>query len=68
VGTAFNPGWNANAIYIPMDRLALNGHDQWRELHRATIWDPNRMDIVDYLKVIHELLHSSEYIGVLRAA
>ncbi len=72
VGLAFNPGWNPApgtfAMYIPMDRFAILGHDQWRVQHEATIWDPSRMTIVDYLKVIHDLLHSSEYSGTRRAA
>ena len=72
VATAFNPAWQPrpgiHAIYIPMDRTAIEGHDQWHQLHPALIWDPTRMTIVDYLKVIHELLHSSQYSGVRRAA
>lgn len=68
VGIAFNPGWNATAIYHPIDRIALEGHDGWRTQDPGRIWDPARMDVVDYLKVIHELLHSSEYSGIRRAA
>lgn len=72
VGMAFNPGWNPApgvfAIYVPMDRLALAGHDHWREQHPASLWDPRNSQIVDYLKVIHDLLHSSEYSGTRRAA
>ncbi len=64
---AFNPGWNSAAIYIPCDRLAISGHDAWRDQHAAYVWDPTK-DIVDYLKVVHELLHSADYAGVRRAA
>ena len=68
VATAFNPGWKPNAIYIAMDRLAIEGHEAWRIQHPGLIWDPSRMTIVDYLKVIYELLHSSQYTGIVRAA
>lgn len=72
VATVFNVGWvpspNVHALYHPIDRLALVGHDNWRTQDPASIWDPSRMDIVDYLKVIHELLHSPEYSGIRRAA
>lgn len=72
VGVVFNPGWmpssNLRAIYHPMDRLALVGHDNWRTNDPSSIWDPSRMDIVDYLKVLHDLLHSAHYTGLRRAA
>jgi hypothetical protein len=68
----FNPSWmpatNVHALYHPMDRLALVGHDTWRVQDPGGVWDPSRMDIVDYLQVIHELLHSTEYSGLRRAA
>jgi hypothetical protein len=67
VSLAFNPGWNENALYIPCDRLAIAGHDGWLEQHKAYLWNPSR-DICDYLRVIHDLLHSSGYTGVRRAA
>ena len=72
VTIVFNPSWmpapNVHALYHPMDRLALVGHDNWRSQDPGSIWDPSRMDIVDYLQVIHELLHSPEYSGLRRAA
>lgn len=71
VTTVFNPGWapdNLHALYHPMDRRALVGHTNWQTLDPGSIWDPSRMDIVDYLQVIHELLHSSEYSGLRRPA
>lgn len=72
VATVFNPNWKPRpgvyALYHPMDRLALVGHDNWRNEDPGSIWDPIRMDIVDYLKVIHDLLHSTEYSGVRRPA
>lgn len=67
VALAFNPDWNASAIYIPCDRVAIQGHDGWRDQHKAYLWDQTK-SIVDYLKVIHELLQSPGYSGVRRAA
>ena len=72
VAVVLNPGWrpsaNVHALYHPIDRHALVGHDNWRTQDPASSWDPSRMEIVDYLKVIHELLHSPLYEGVRRAA
>ncbi len=70
VEAVFNPGWkpnaDAHALYQPMDRLAVAGHTDWPAQDPASIWDPARMDIVDYLKVIHDLLHSPQFSGIRR--
>lgn len=72
VEAVFNPGWkpnpNGHALYHPIDRLAVVGHTEWSTQDPANIWDPSRMEIVDYLKVIHDLLHSSQYSGIRRAS
>lgn len=72
VATVFNSAWiptpGVHALYHPIDRLALVGHDNWRTQDPANVWDPSRMDIVDYLKVVHELLQSPQYSGIRRAA
>jgi len=59
---AFNPGVNAKAIYIPCDRVAIQGHDAWRAQHVSMIWSPAG-DITQYLRVLHELLNSGDYTG-----
>jgi hypothetical protein len=59
---AFNPGWNPQAIYIPCDRLAIQGHDGWRTKHPSMIWRPTG-DITQYLVVLYELLNSGDYTG-----
>ncbi len=72
VTTVFNPGWmpssGVHALYHPMDRLAIVGHDNWRAQDPSSIWDPSRMDIVDYLNVVHELLLCNDYAGIRSAA
>lgn len=61
---AFNPGWKSGqCLYLPCDRLAIEGHDPWRTQHPSLIWSPLR-DITQYLQVIYELLHSSDYSGL----
>jgi len=66
VPAAFNPGWKSGqALYLPCDRLAIEGHDPWRTQHPSMIWSPQR-DITQYLQVIHELLNSSDYSGLRR--
>jgi len=60
---AFNPSWNAQAIYIPCDRKAIQGHDPWLTRHPWLIWSPTG-DITQYLRVLHELLNSGDYTGV----
>ncbi len=64
VQAAFNPGWKDGiAIYIPCDRLAIAGHDQWPRLYPHMIWSPAR-DITQYLQIVHDLLNSTDYTGV----
>jgi hypothetical protein len=59
---AFNPDWRAEALYLPVDRLALEGHDVWREKHACYVWDA-ALDITQYLRVLHELLTDDSYAG-----
>jgi hypothetical protein len=66
VPAAFNPGWKSGqALYLPCDRLAIEGHDPWATQHPSMIWSPRR-DITQYLHVIYELLNSSDYSGLRR--
>ena len=59
---AFNPGWNPQALYLPCDRLAIQGHDAWITQHPSMIWRPTG-DITQYLFILYELLNSSDYTG-----
>jgi hypothetical protein len=64
VPLAFNPGWKSGqCLYLPCDRLAIEGHNAWRTRHPSLIWSPQR-DVTQYLQVIHELLNSSDYSGL----
>lgn len=60
---AFNPGWKGGiCLYLPCDRLSIQGHDGWRTQHPSMIWSANE-DITQYLRIIHDLLNSSDYTG-----
>ena len=64
VPLAFNPSWKAGqCLYLPCDRLSIEGHEPWRTQHPSLIWSPRR-DITQYLAVIYELLNSSDYTGL----
>jgi hypothetical protein len=64
---AFNPGWKDGAcLYIPCDRLSIEGHAGWHQEHPSLIWNPS-VGIVHYLRIVHELLNSGDY-GGRRAA
>lgn len=62
VPLAFNPNWNPQALYLPCDRLAMPGHDPWREQHPQMVWSPAG-DITQYIRIVHELLNSTDYTG-----
>jgi hypothetical protein len=67
VPLAFNPSWkNGACLYLPCDRLSVEGHANWYHEHPSLIWDP-RIGIVHYLRVLHDLLNSGDY-GGRRAA
>jgi hypothetical protein len=60
---AFNPAWNSGqCLYLPCDRLAIVGHDAWRNQHPTMIWS-SASNITLYLRIVHDLLNSSEYTG-----
>ena len=63
VSLAFNPSWKGGqCLYLPCDRLSIEGHDAWRSQHPSMIWSP-ASDITQYLRIVHDLLTSSDYSG-----
>jgi hypothetical protein len=58
----FNPGWCLHALYLPMDGVALQGHDEWLTKHSCYVWDAGK-DITQYLRVLHALLNEEAYTG-----
>ena len=64
VAHAFNPGWkDGTCLYLPCDRLSIEGHDGWRTQHPSMIWSPEG-DITQYLRIVYDLFHASSYTGV----
>jgi hypothetical protein len=60
---AFNPGWkNGSCLYLPCDRQSIEGHANWYQEHSSLIWDP-AAGIVHYLRIVHDLLNSGDYLG-----
>lgn len=63
VPKAFRTDWKGGiALYLPCDRVALEGHAKWRNQHPEMIWDPNG-DITQYLRIVHDLITSNDYTG-----
>ena len=60
---AFNPSWRPDAIYLPCDREAIQGHQSWVHQHPSLSWDPS-IGIVCYLRVLSDLLNSGDFQGV----
>lgn len=63
ITSVFKPSWKPNglyALYAPCDRLAMAGHDQWKQQHKDLWWKPS-FKIEKYLHYVHRLLNSSDY-------
>jgi hypothetical protein len=64
VALAFNPAWKGGqCLYLPCDRLSIEGHDPWHTQHPDMIWSPSD-DMTQYLRIVHDLLTSSDYTGI----
>lgn len=62
IALALRPDWQSgNALYIPCDRVTLNGHADWATQYPQLLWKPMR-GISHYLEVVHELLQSEGYV------
>ena len=65
VPSVFRPGWkNGQCLYIPCDRISIDGHSDWHSVHAHLIWKSSS-DITLYLDAIYELLNSNDYSGPL---
>ena len=63
VPKVFRPDWKGGrCLYLPCDRISMNGHPDWHSRHPHLIWKPSS-DITLYLDAIYELLNSSDYTG-----
>lgn len=67
VPSVFRFDWkHGHCLYLPCDRLSIEGHDQWRTQHPSRLWQPSR-GIICYLEQLYDLFHESDYSGVLGA-
>jgi hypothetical protein len=61
VSAVFRKEWkNGTALYLPCDRVTIEGHENWRTEMPSKIWRPS-VGIVHYLEFVHELLNSKDY-------
>jgi hypothetical protein len=68
VTAVFRTDWkNGSALYLPCDRESFTGHDNWRTEMPSKIWRPAD-GIVQYLELVHELLHCRDYAPPLGTA
>lgn len=60
----FRSDWlGGTALYIPCDRIAVQGHPDWPVQHAGDLWDPTK-DISHYLMYVHARLNEDAYIGL----
>jgi hypothetical protein len=60
IGQVFNPSWRTDALYMPLDRTAMAGHDAWGSQHPGSLWTPDS-SITRYLRFVRDLLTGEEY-------
>jgi len=64
VCAVFRPDWKQGlCLYLPCDRMSIQGHDDWRNQHPSRLWQAHR-GIICYLEQIYELFHQSDYSGI----
>lgn len=67
VSAVFRPDWkNGQCLYLPCDRLSIEGHSDWPAKYPSRLWKPGR-GIICYLEQIYDLFHHSDYTGVVSA-
>lgn len=68
VSAVFRTDWKSGtALYLPCDREGIAGHENWRHEMPSKIWRPAD-GIVQYLELVHELLHCRDYASPVGAA
>ncbi len=65
IPSIFRIAWKGGqCLYLPCDRMSIEGHDVWRTQHPSRLWQPSR-GIICYLEQLYDLFHQSDYSGVL---
>jgi hypothetical protein len=66
IKSIFRPDWKeGKCLYLPCDRIAMEGHDQWRAQYPNRLWQAGR-GIICYLEQIYDLFNQSGYSGICR--
>ncbi len=64
VKSVFRPEWKqGQCLYLPCDRMAIDGHDDWRHQHPNRLWQAAR-GLICYLEQIFELFNQNGYTGI----
>lgn len=67
VPSIFRSDWkNGHCLYLPCDRMSIEGHSNWINEHPTRLWQPDR-GLICYLEQIHDLFNQSDYTGVVGA-
>jgi hypothetical protein len=62
--SVFRRDWqDGRALYMPLDRISLNGHHDWPSQYPHLIWRPD-LGLVQYLAEVHRLLNTRGYHGI----
>ena len=66
VSSVFRPEWRqGQCLYLPCDRLSIEGHPNWCSDHPSRLWQPKR-GLICYLEQLHDLFFESDYSGLVR--
>lgn len=60
VSKVFNPGWNSGALYCPCDRVAMVGHETWKDVHPQWWWTADS-HLSLYLEFLHRCLNPRDH-------
>ena len=64
VPAVFRPDWKGGlCLYLPCDRMSIDGHGDWVNVHPNRLWQPHR-GIICYLEQLYDLLNQDDYTGV----
>jgi hypothetical protein len=67
VPSVFRKDWQqGNCLYIPCDRISIQGHTAWLNDHPSRLWQPAR-GIICYLEQLYELFNQGDYTGLVSA-
>jgi hypothetical protein len=67
VPSVFRPDWQGGTcLYIPCDRVSIQGHAAWPNEHPSRLWQPTR-GIICYLEQLYELFNQGDYTGLVGA-